>query len=180
MRKFTHVALGLSVMVAAAGLVSAAPDKRASPHEQATVTIGGKKITIEYGRPAKKGREIFGGLVPWGEVWRTGADEATTITTETNITIGTLKVPKGKYSLFAIPTDKAKEWPLVINKEPKQWGSFKYDQKQDVGRTMLKVEAAPAPVEQFTIALEPQADKKSALLKLSWDNSVASVPVTVQ
>ncbi len=179
MRKFNHVLLGVGVMVAAAGLVVAAPEKRVSPHEQTSVTIAGKKITIEYGRPSKKGREIFGSLVPWGEVWRTGADEATTITTEANLTIGTVKVPKGKYSLFAIPTDKAKEWPLIINKEPKQWGAFKLDTKQDLGRTMLKVEAAPAPVEQFTIALEPQADKKSALLKLSWDTSVASVPVTV-
>ena len=179
MRKLIRVALCLSVVVAAAGIVRAA-DKRASPHEQATIALGGKNITIEYGRPAKKGRDIFGALVPWGEVWRTGADEATTITTDTDLVIGTLKVPKGKYSLFIIPTDKAKEWPLAINKEAKQWGAFKYDAKKDLGRTMLKIDTAPAAVEQFTIALEAQPDKKTALLKLSWDTTVASVTVAVK
>ena len=180
MRKFIRVALCLSVVVAACGLVWAAPEKRASPHEQTTATVGGKKITIEYGRPYKKGRDVYGNLVPFGAVWRLGADEATTLTTEADLTIGTVKVPKGKYSLFMLPTAKVKEWPLVINKVSDQWGSFKYAQKQDLGRTMLKVDTAPAAVEQFTIAIEPQADGKTAQLKISWDTTVASVPVTVQ
>lgn len=179
MRKLIRVALCLSVIVAAAGLVRA-EEKRASPHEQATITVAGKKITIEYGRPFKKGRDLFGGLVPWGQVWRTGADEATTLTTEADLTIGTLKVPKGKYSLFTIPADKAKEWPLIVNKEADQWGAYKYDKTKDLGRTTLKVEGAPASVEQLTIGLEAQPDKKSALLKLSWDKTVASALIKVQ
>jgi hypothetical protein len=172
-------AVGLLAALTSAGRVRAA-DKRASPHEQATVTLAGKKVTIEYGRPSKKGRDIFGktGLVPFGEVWRTGADEATTITCDGNVSIGSLKVPKGTYSLFTIPGEK--EWTLVLNKEAKQWGAFKYDQKKDLGRVPLAVSTAGAPVEQFTIALEPQADKKSALLKLSWDTTVASATITAQ
>ena len=179
MRRPIRVALCLSVIVAAASLVRA-EEKRASPHEQATVTVAGKKITVEYGRPYKKGRDLFGGLVPWGQVWRTGADEATTLTTDADLTIGNLKVPKGKYSLFTIPTEKAKEWPLIVNKEADQWGAYKYDKTKDLGRTVLKVEAAPASVEQLTVALEAQADKKSALLKFSWDKTVASTLIKVQ
>lgn len=181
MRKLIRVALCLSVIVAAAAAsLGRAEEKRASPHEQVSVTVAGKKITIEYGRPYKKGRDLFGALVPWGQVWRTGADEATTITTEADLTIGNLKVPKGKYSLFTIPTEKAKEWPLIVNKEADQWGAYKYDKTKDLGRTVLKVEAAPASVEQLTVALEAQADKKSALLKFSWDKTVASTLIKVQ
>lgn len=179
MRKLIRVALCLSVVVAAAGLVRA-EEKRASPHEQATITVAGKKITIEYGRPYKKGRDLFGGLVPWGQVWRTGADEATTLTTEADLTIGNLKVPKGKYSLFTIPTEKAKEWPLIVNKEADQWGAYKYDKTKDLGRTTLKVEGAAASVEQLTVGLEAQPDKKSALIKFSWDKTVASTLIKVQ
>lgn len=184
MRKFIRVALCLSVIaaatLAAASFVRAAEEKRASPHEQTTLTLSGKKITIEYGRPYKKGREIFGNLVPWGQVWRTGADEATTLTTDADLLIGNLKVPKGKYSIFTMPTDKAKEWPLMVNKEPEQWGAYKYDKTKDLGRTMLKVETAPASVEQLTIALEAQPDKKSAVLKIAWDKTVASTLVKLQ
>lgn len=184
MRKLIRVALCLSVItaatMAAASFVRAADEKRASPHEQATLTLAGKKITIEYGRPYKKGRDIFGGLVPWGQVWRTGADEATTLTTEADLVIGSLKVPKGKYSLFTMPADKAKEWPLIVNKEPDQWGAYKYERTKDLGRTMLKVDASPASTEQLTIALEAQPDKKSALLKIIWDKTVASTLVKLQ
>jgi hypothetical protein len=164
----TSLALGAVALCRAEG-------KRASPHESVSATVGGKKITIEYGRPAKKGRDIFGGLVPWDKVWRTGADEATTFTTDGDVTIGDLKVAKGSYALFTIPGQKS--WQLIVNKKPKQWGSFSYDAKDDLGKTTLKVSAAPAPVEQFTIALEPAGDKKLNL-KLSWDKTVATVAVT--
>ncbi|MFO0574361.1 MAG: DUF2911 domain-containing protein [Polyangia bacterium] len=165
-----------SVLVGTAGL-SRAEDKRASPHEQVSAVLGGKKVTIDYGRPFKKGRQVFGGagaLVPGGQVWRTGADEATVLTTEGDLTIGTLRVPAGSYALFTVPGDK--EWTLVVNKVAKQWGAFKYDAKQDLGRTAMKVAATAAPVEQFTIAIETQGDKQGTL-KLSWDKVVATVPL---
>jgi hypothetical protein len=176
MRKLVNLVLCLCIILAAAGVLGAAGG-RASPHEQASISLGGKKITIEYGRPSKKGRNIFGELVPWGKVWRTGADEATTLTTEADLTIGTIKLPKGAYALFTVPGEK--EWTLVVNKEAKQWGAFKYDQKQDLGRTAMQVSQSAVPIEQFTIALEPQAGAANkATLKLSWDKTVASVQIT--
>ena len=156
-----------------------AEDKRASPHADATAALAGKKIAVSYGRPYMKGRAIFGGLVPWGQVWRTGADEATTFTTEGDVVIGGLKVPRGEYSLFTIPTEK--QWTLVVNKVSKQWGSFDYDEKQDLGRTPMKVAAAAAPAEQFTIVLDAPADKAGkATLKMSWDKTVASVELSAR
>jgi hypothetical protein len=150
-----------------------AEDKRASPHADVTAALAGKKITVSYGRPYMKGRAIFGGLVPWGQVWRTGADEATTFTTEADVVIGGLKVPKGEYALFTIPTEK--QWTLVLNKTAKQWGAFKHDAKQDLGRVPMTVASTDKPVEQFTIELVPAG--KQLTLKLSWDKTVASVAI---
>lgn len=169
-----------AITIAAASIAAlslAAPahseDKRASPHADVNATLGGKKLTISYGRPYMKGRAIFGGLVPWGQVWRTGADEATTFTTEADVVIGGLKVPKGEYALFTIPTEK--QWTLVVNKTAKQWGAFKYDAAQDLGRVPMTVAAAAKPVEQFTIEMVPAG--KQLTLKLSWDKTVASVAI---
>ena len=148
--------------------------KRASPHEEVTATLAGKtKITVSYGRPYAKGRAIFGGLVPWGQVWRTGADEATTFITDGDVVIGGLKVPKGEYALFTIPTEK--QWTLVVNKTAKQWGAFKYEEGQDLGRVPMTVAAASKPVEQFTIEMVPAG--KQLTLKLAWDKTVASVAI---
>jgi hypothetical protein len=148
-------------------------EKRASPHAEVSAALGGKKITVSYGRPYVKGRAIFGALVPWGEVWRTGADEATIFTTEADLVIGGLKVPKGEYALFTIPTEK--QWTLVLNKTAKQWGAFKYDVKQDLGRAPMTVASAAKPVEQLTIEMVPAG--KQLTLKLSWDKTVASVAI---
>jgi hypothetical protein len=145
--------------------------ERASPHEKVTATVNGHKVTIEYGRPSKKGREIFGGLVPWDKVWRTGADEATVLTTDGPLTIGNIKLQKGSYAIFTIPGQR--EWKLIVNKNPKQWGAFSYDPKEDVGTTPMVATGTGAAVEQFTIALEPQG--KKAVLKMSWDKTAAAV-----
>jgi len=174
------IVLTMAVLGAAAVFVAPAAfaDKqRASPHEKVTATVGGKAVTIEYGRPFKKGRELFGALVPWDKVWRTGADEATTLVTETDLTIGDLAVPKGSYALFTVPGQKG--WQLIINKNAKQWGAFSYDAKSDVGKTLMTVAATPAPVEQLTMALVPAGDKK-VTLQISWDKTVASVAVTAK
>jgi hypothetical protein len=166
-----------SLALSLAGLVWAqAEKKRASPHESTSGSIGGAKITIEYGRPYKKGREIFGGLEPLGKVWRTGADEATTLTTDKDLMVGKIHVPAGTYSLFTIP-DK-KEWTLVLNKTAKQWGAFKYDQAQDLGRTPMQVKTLDSPVEQLTIAIEPKGAKEGTL-KVTWDRTEASVGLMV-
>ena len=148
-----------------------APSKggKASPHEQFTAKAGDATITIVYGRPYKKGRKIFGGIEGYGKVWRTGADEATTFTTDRDVTVGTLKVPKGTYSMFTIPGEK--EWTLIFNKTVNQWGAFKYDQTQDLGRTSMKVERLSSPAEQLTISLS------GSVLRIAWDDTAASVPI---
>jgi hypothetical protein len=171
MKAITMTAAALAVLSFAA--TAHTEEQRASPHGDATASLAGKKIAVSYSRPSMKGRAIFGGLVPWGEVWRTGANEATTFTTEADVVIGGLKVPKGEYSLFTIPTEK--QWTLVINKTAKQWGAFKYDAAQDLGRVPMTVATAAKPVEQFTIELVPAG--KKATLKLSWDKTVASVAI---
>lgn len=150
--------------------------ERASPHEEVSAVINGKKITVSYGRPYKKGRVIFGGLEPWGKVWRTGADEATTITTESDLMVGPVHVVAGTYSLFTIPNEK--EWTLVLNKVARQWGAFKYDQAMDYGRAAMKVAKAASPVEQLTISLDKKGNDE-VTLKIAWDETVASIDVMV-
>src|SRR5215510_2368501 len=116
--------LVLSALVALGALIGAAvaQGNRVSPHETTDLTLNGKKVTVTYGRPSMKGRKIMGGLVPYGQVWRTGADEATVLTTDADLMIGNLSVPKGSYSLFTLPSESG--WKLIVNKVDKQWGAF--------------------------------------------------------
>jgi hypothetical protein len=173
-----RIAAGLgvsSLLLLSLAAVAEAQD-RVSPHETTSATINGKKITITYGRPYKKGRVIFGGLEPWGKVWRTGADEATTFTTEGDLMIGPMHVVAGTYSLFTIPNEN--EWTLVLNKTAKQWGAFKYDQGMDYGRAPMKVSKPDGTVEQMTIAIEKKGDHE-ATLKIMWDRTIASIDMMV-
>ena len=176
MKRVTVAALCAGLAIGAGSLLVGQGEKRASPHETATATIAGKKITIEYGRPYKKGRVIFGGLEPWEKVWRTGADEATTLTTESDIMLGSIHVPKGTYSIFTLPSQK--EWKFIVNSVAKQWGAYNYDQKMDLGRTSMQVETVTPAVEQFTISIQPSGDRKGTLM-LTWDTTAASVPIMV-
>ena len=167
--------LALSLLLFALPL--AAQEKpRLSPKTQATGSIAGKKITIDYGAPSVRGRKIMGELVPYGKVWRTGANEATTLTTESDLVIGTVNVPAGKYTLFTLPT--AEGWTLIINRQTGQWGT-NYDESQDLGRVPMKVVALKAPVETMNISIAGGADKKGTL-KLAWENTEVSVPVQVK
>src|SRR6266496_1925585 len=112
--------------------VTGAAQQRKSPHEQTSLNVGAAKITITYGRPYMRGRKIFGGLEAYGKVWRTGADEATTLETSADVDIAGLKVPKGTYALFPIPGENG--WKLIVNKTAKQWGAFDYKEADDLGR----------------------------------------------
>ena len=176
MRRRHWVILCVCLATGALAVLLAQGQKRASPHEKVSATVDGKTITIEYGRPYKKGREIFGGLVPWGQVWRTGADEATVLTTDADLMIGSLHIPKGTYSVFTIPNQN--EWTLIINKTAKQWGAFKYDQGTDLGRTTMKVRSNSSPVEQFTITLTPKGSR-ACELAMMWDRVVAEASIMV-
>ena len=170
MRKLTAVALSTLVLLA----FSAAADhdttkKPLSPPQEVTYRVNNKNVTINYNAPSKRGRAIMGSLVPYGKVWRTGANAATTLTTTTDLMIGSLHVPAGKYSLYTIPGEK--EWTLIVNKQTGQWGT-NYDEKQDLGRVKMKVTRLDKPVEQFGIPIDKN-------LTLSWENTQASVPVIV-
>jgi Protein of unknown function (DUF2911) len=161
-----------------AGTGLAQEKKRVSPHEKASIDLNGKTITIEYGRPYLKGRKAVGGtLVPYGKVWRTGADEATTLTTSGDLDIGGVSVPAGTYALFTLPSENG--WKLIVSKNAKQWGAFSYKESEDLGRAGMTTQKLSSPVEQFTIALEPAGANKAAL-KLSWEETEASVPITAK
>ena len=139
--------------------------KRASPHE----TVTGTNVKVVYGRPYKKGRDIFGGLEAYGKVWRTGADEATEITFEKGVVVGGKQVSAGTYTLFTIPGKD--EWTVILNKQLKQWGAFSYDQSKDLVRVTAKPKHLDKVVEQFTIT--PKANE----LQIEWDQTDVTVPM---
>jgi len=171
--------LALALCVAPA-LSAQAPKKApASPHETVTASVGGKTITITYGRPYMKGRKIYGELVPFDKVWRTGADEATTFTTDGDLMLGSLHVPAGTYALFTIPRNQM-DWTVILNKVAKTWGSFSYEKNkaQDLGQTSAKLEKVATPVEQLTIAIQPGAGK-NATLSITWETTRVTVPIMV-
>jgi DUF2911 family protein len=173
MRVKTSVMVAAVTVAMAAGLAAQQP--RPSPAGTAKATIDGANIQIDYSRPSVRGRKIMGGLVPYGQVWRTGANEATTLTTDKAITIGGLAVPAGKYTLYTLPGES--EWKLIVNKQTGQWGT-EYDEKQDLGRVALTKKAPAAPVEQFTISIDKAAT--GGTLKLAWENTELTAPITVK
>ena len=168
MRSFV---IGLLTTVVVAGSLYA---QRASPHETVNATVDGAKISITYGRPYVKGRKIAGGLVPYGQVWRTGADEATTLVTDKMLMLGSAHVEPGTYTLYTLPGEGS--WQLIINRQTKQWGT-EYDQKQDLARVPMKVGKTASAVEQFTIAVTDTPG--GGELQLSWENTLVTLPFTV-
>jgi hypothetical protein len=146
-----------------------------SPPAEASATIGGKKIDIKYSSPRMKGRKIMGGLVPFGQVWRTGADSATSMSTEANLQIGDLKLPKGNYTIYTVP--QANEWTLIISKEVGQFGT-EYHQNLDLGRTKMSVKMLAAPVENFEIKIAATSGN-NGVLTMTWEKTQASIPVAV-
>ena len=128
--------------------VANAQEKPKSPAEKVTGMINGATIQINYGSPSVRGREIWGKLVPFGEVWRAGANEATTFETDKDLTIEGLRLPAGKYSFFVIPSQT--ECVIIFNKESKQWGAYKYDEKKDQLRIKVKQQIADSSTEKLT------------------------------
>jgi hypothetical protein len=151
------------------------PSKYTSPPANVATTIAGKKITIDYYAPSMHGRKIMGGLVPFGEVWCTGANWATKITTEASLQVGSLKLPAGSYSIWTLPN--ANEWTLIINKQTGQFHRD-YDSSTDFGRTKMNLKALAAPVETFKIDLRSDGGNKGTLA-LDWETTEASIPFTV-
>lgn len=174
MRKLTT--LSLCLLLAASVAAAQEAKKPLSPPAKTEAKIGGRNIVIDYNAPSKRNRVIFGELVPYDKVWRTGANAATTLTTEVDVMIGSLHVPAGKYALFTIPGRNG--WTLIVNRQHDIWGTKGYDAAKDVGRVQMQVEPAKETVETFTIALQPAGAKKGTL-SLQWENTIASVPVVV-
>jgi len=147
--------------------------QRPSPPGTAEVTLKGKKITIEYSRPFLKGRHVGQELAPYGKVWRTGANEATALTTELDLSIGGASVPAGKYTIYSLPSEGTRK--LIISKQTGQWGT-EYHEEQDLARVDMQKSQLPQPVEQFTISFDKKSDS-SADLVLEWENVRLTVPV---
>jgi hypothetical protein len=148
---------------------------QASPGSSVSQTIGTTKIAIDYHRPGVKGRQIWGGLVPYDQPWRMGANEATTLTVSTPVMIEGKELPAGKYSFFAIPgKDK---WTLIINKDPEQWGAYGYDPAKDAMRLEVKPVEAPH-TEWMRFTIDP-AGPSSAMVTLNWEKLAVPVKVDV-
>jgi hypothetical protein len=144
-----------------------------SPHVRSEYAIDGANISIEYGRPSLKGRTVGKEVAPYGEEWRTGADEATTIKTDKALMFGSTHVNPGTYTLYTLPGEK--QWQLIISKKTGQWG-IPYPKGEDVGRAPMTVTTAPAAAEQLTISIEDT--KSGGTLHVDWGTTRASIPFT--
>jgi hypothetical protein len=147
----------------------------ASPFTTTSVTIAGKMIGVEYYAPSMRGRKIMGGLVPFGVVWCTGANWATKITSEADLALGDLKLPKGSYSIWTVPGER--DWTLIINRQTGQF-HLNYDSSRDFGRIKMNLKTLAAPVETFKIDLRSGVRDKGTLALL-WETTEASIPFTV-
>ena len=149
-----------------------------SPPDTLRATVGAANIEIAYSRPLKRGRPIFGSnIVPWNQVWRTGANAATQFTTSAAITLAGVQVPAGKYTLWTVPRANGAA-DIILNKQTGQWGT-EYDGAQDLFMTRMKTETLTTPVEMFTISIVP-ADATHGTLALEWGPFRWTSPIVVQ
>lgn len=165
------IAVAAIPFVSNAQLVTPQP----SPLGMVKQTVGVTDISVEYSRPSVKGRKIFGDLVPYNQVWRTGANKATQISFSDDVMVGGQKVMKGKYSLFTIPGEG--EWTIIINKNTELWGSDEYKSEEDMVRVKAKVMATEM-TESFTIAIS-NVTNNSCNMDIMWDKVKVVVPITV-
>ena len=147
-----------------------AQEKRASPLVNAKATVNETVISIQYGQPAKKDRAIFGDLVPFDKVWRTGANEATVIEFSKDVKINGTLVKAGKYALFTIPGKE--EWTIILNKVWNQWGAYNYDSNKDVLSFKVKSSTTSKVVENFTITVSEEG-----MIEISWDKTAVEFKV---
>lgn len=173
LRRTTLTAAAAALLAAALSLT--APDAataqedgaRLSPLDSVKATIQGAEIDVQYGRPSMRGRTIFGKLVPYGQVWRTGANEATHFRTSADLRIGDTRVPAGHYTLYTLPEKDA--WTLVVNEQTGQWGT-EYHPDRDVARIPLNVETLESAVDTFTMKVRSGREHDGRLI-LEWENT---------
>lgn len=172
MKKLLFTAcLSLSVLAYSQSVLPAA-----SPRQKVEQQFSVSKISVDYGRPAVKGRTIFGELVPYGKVWRAGANSSTKITFGQAVEFGGKTVAAGTYGLFILPTEK--EWKIILNKDSQQWGAYNYDEKLDVAFVTVPVEKLQQKQEFFEISLEPVSETAVNVI-FKWDNVKASTPINI-
>jgi hypothetical protein len=162
-------------LLAIAACAQTDKSKRPSPPANAQCKFtDGKTITVDYSSPRMKGRKIYGGLVPYGQVWRAGANEATTFVTDSDVMVGDKEVPVGSYTLFTIPNQD--KWTLIISKKTGEWGIPYPGQADDFTRTDMKASATPSTVENYTISFDQNGS--TCALHLDWENTRASVDIS--
>jgi len=147
---------------------------QASPAASVTQKIGLTDVAIEYSRPSVRGRKIFGGLVPYGEVWRTGANTATKVTFGGDVKVEGTAVPAGSYALYTIPGES--EWTVILSKVTGQWGSYQYDEKNDLLRAKVKPTALKDPVETMSLSVEDVRDDKAEIV-MAWEKTRVAVKI---
>jgi hypothetical protein len=173
MRKFGPYFVILLAALAAVAI--AANAQVASPPARATCKFAdGKTIAVHYSSPRMRGRKIFGDLVPFGEVWRAGADDATSFVPNVDVIVGGKNVPAGKYTLFTLPT--ATKWTLIVSKQIGEWGIPYPGERYDFARTEMKISKLHSSLENFTISFD-QAET-SCTMKLEWETTRASIDIT--
>ena len=148
----------------------------ASPRQKVEQQFSMSKITVDYGRPGVKGRKIFGDLVPFGKVWRLGANSSTKITFEQSVNFGGKSVSAGTYGLFVIPTEK--EWKVILNKDSQQWGAYTFDEKLNVVDVTVPVQKLAEKQEWFVIELNP-VDENAVNLVMKWDFTKVELPLKI-
>jgi hypothetical protein len=149
--------------------------KRPSPPANASCKFDdGKTVTVDYSSPRMKGRKIFGELIPYGKVWRAGANEATTFVTTSDLSVGGKTVPAGSYTIFTIPN--AEQWTLIISKKTGEWGVPYPGEADDFARVDMKASKLPSPIENFTIAFD--RDGGACIMRLDWETTRALIAIT--
>ena len=146
----------------------------ASPRQKIEQQFSMTKISVDFGRPGVKGRKVFGELVPFGKVWRAGANSSTKITFDQNVNFGGKDVMAGTYGLFVIPMEK--EWKVILNKDSQQWGAFSYDEKLNVAEVTVPVQKLADKQEWFEITVNP-IDIHSAEMIFKWDTTKVVIPI---
>ena len=145
------------------------------PRDSTEVVVNSRRISISYGRPAMRGRKIMGDYVPYNRVWRTGAGQATVLTTDADLELGGMEIPKGAYSLYTFPTET--QWKLIVNKQTGQWGTI-YNSQQDLARIALEKRSLLNSVDKLTFVLE-RSGNNSGILKIEWEKTSLSLPFRV-
>ncbi len=154
------------------------PDDYAHDRKFAPAKIGTDKamVRVTYNRPAKNGREVFGKLVPYGKVWRAGANEAPEIKFYQDVTIGGKKIPAGNYALLILPTET--EWTIILSSDLDQWGAYSYNEALDVARVSVPVQKSDAVIENFSIQFAKK-EAKTAVMNIGWDTMMVAVPISL-